>query len=71
MGRDIQLADPHTFTPLTPRKVVAKDLVLDSVRPRNVYEDPETGELYIQIAEKNHHNQNNYPLGQAIISMCC
>ena len=64
-------ADPHTFIPLTPKDVIPTGLVLDPARPRTVYEDPTSGERYAQIPAKNHLGQNNYPLGQAIISLCC
>lgn len=70
LGRETIPANPHNFIPLTPRDVVLTDIELDPARPRSVYEDSASGERYVQIMDKNHLGQNNYPLGQAVISMC-
>lgn len=71
MGRETMPADPHTFIPLAPKNVVPTNLELDPLRPRAVYEDPASGEQYVEITGKNRLGQNNHPLGQMVISMCC
>ncbi len=71
MGWEVTSQGPHTFIPNSPRNVLPTNLELDPIRPVTVFEDPVSGEKYAEIAEKNRLGQNNYPLGQAVISMCC